>query len=85
MVCSLGIGRMEVMARFLAGSFSQTIADDFGRSAAEYICRELREADEANLLDEEGVFGSAEGEGLLYWHHLGSCLQVRHFYHGHLQ
>ncbi|XLU93545.1 hypothetical protein S245_007897, partial [Arachis hypogaea] len=76
MVCSLGIGRMEVMARFLAGSFSQTIADDFGRSAAEYICRELREADEVNLLDEEGVFGSAEGEGLLYWHHLGHMLMI---------
>lgn len=47
---------MEVMARFLAaGSFSQTIADDFGRSAAEYICRELREADEVNLIDEEDM------------------------------
>ncbi|MED6182087.1 hypothetical protein PIB30_025323 [Stylosanthes scabra] len=56
MVCSLGIRRMEVMARFLAaGSFSQSIADDFGRSAAEYICRELHESDEANLLDEEGM------------------------------
>ena len=32
------------------------LEDDFGRSAAEYICRELREADEANLLDEEGCF-----------------------------
>ena len=30
------------------------LEDDFGRSAAEYICRELREADEVNLLDEEG-------------------------------
>ncbi|MED6143113.1 hypothetical protein PIB30_003827 [Stylosanthes scabra] len=68
MVCSLGIGRMEVMARFLAaGSFSQTIADDFGRSAAEYICRELREADEANLLDEEDmhVYGQSPMTDLL--------------------
>jgi len=32
------------------------LEDDLGRqkSAAEYICRELREADEANLLHEEG-------------------------------
>ncbi|KAK7331322.1 hypothetical protein VNO77_25544 [Canavalia gladiata] len=55
MVCSPGSGRMEVMARLLAaGSFSQTMADDFARpkSAAEYICRELRDADEANLLHE---------------------------------
>ncbi|XP_057758124.1 uncharacterized protein LOC130977120 isoform X2 [Arachis stenosperma] len=68
MVCSLGIGRMEVMAKFLAaGSFSQTIADDFGRSAAEYICRELREADEANLLDEEDmhVYGQSPMTDLL--------------------
>ncbi|KAK2384848.1 hypothetical protein QL285_072149 [Trifolium repens] len=49
---------MEVMARLLAaGSFSQTVADDFGRqkSAAEYIYRQLREADEANLLREEDM------------------------------
>ncbi|KAL1358377.1 hypothetical protein HN51_003660 [Arachis hypogaea] len=68
MVCSLGIGRMDVMAKFLAaGSFSQTIADDFGRSAAEYICRELREADEANLLDEEDmhVYGQSPMTDLL--------------------
>ncbi|KAJ1414262.1 PapD-like superfamily [Sesbania bispinosa] len=59
MVCSPGSGRMEVMARFLTagGSLSQTIADDFARqkSAAEYICRQLREADEANLLHEEDM------------------------------
>lgn len=32
------------------------LEDDFTRqrSAAEYICRELRDADEANLIDEEG-------------------------------
>ncbi|KAK7303160.1 hypothetical protein RJT34_14061 [Clitoria ternatea] len=58
MVCSPGGGRMQVMARLLAsGSFSQTVADDCVRqkSAAEYICRELREADEANLLHEEDM------------------------------
>jgi hypothetical protein len=33
-----------------------TLEDDFARqnSAAEYISRQLREADEANLLSEEG-------------------------------
>ncbi|PNY08880.1 hypothetical protein L195_g005417 [Trifolium pratense] len=49
---------MEVMARLLtAGSFSQTAADDSARqkSAAEYIYRQLREADEANLLSEEDM------------------------------
>ncbi|XP_047158036.1 uncharacterized protein LOC124828688 isoform X3 [Vigna umbellata] len=58
MVCSPGGGRMEVMARLLAsGGFSQTVADDFAhqKSAAEYICTELREADEANLLQEEDM------------------------------
>ncbi|XP_020221231.1 uncharacterized protein LOC109803941 isoform X3 [Cajanus cajan] len=58
MVCSPGSGRMEVMARLLAaGSSSQTVADDFARQklAAEYICRELREADDANLLHEEDM------------------------------
>ncbi|XP_059454337.1 uncharacterized protein LOC132184637 isoform X2 [Corylus avellana] len=62
MVCSIGSGRMAVMARLLAaGSFSQTMAEDVGHQklAAQYICRELRDADEANLLDEEDmhVFG----------------------------
>ncbi|KAK9992369.1 hypothetical protein SO802_027354 [Lithocarpus litseifolius] len=63
MVCSLGgSGRMAVMARVLAaGSYSQTMAEEVGhlKLAAQYICRELREADEANLLDEEDmhVFG----------------------------
>ncbi|KAJ7955040.1 Sgf11 (Transcriptional regulation protein) protein [Quillaja saponaria] len=62
MVCSFGSGRMAVMTRLqAAGSFSQTISEDIGhqKSAAEYICRELREADEANLLDEQDmhVFG----------------------------
>ncbi|RYR21466.1 hypothetical protein Ahy_B03g066762 isoform G [Arachis hypogaea] len=26
---------------------------------------------EGYIMDSMGVFGSAEGEGLLYWHHLG--------------
>lgn len=46
------------MARLLAaGSFSQTIAEEVGNQklAAQYIQRELREADEANLLDEEDM------------------------------
>jgi len=36
--------------------FMHGLEDDFAREklAAEYICRELREADEANLLHEEG-------------------------------
>nr|XP_004503940.1 uncharacterized protein LOC101491263 isoform X2 [Cicer arietinum] len=58
MVCSPGSGRMEVMARVLAaGSFSQTVADDFARqkSASEYIYRQLRDADESNLLTEEDM------------------------------
>ncbi|KAL7178069.1 hypothetical protein ACSBR2_031260 [Camellia fascicularis] len=58
MVCSLGSGRMEAMARLLAaGSFSQTIAEEVGNQklAAQCIQRELREADEANLLDEEDM------------------------------
>ncbi|XP_039685387.1 uncharacterized protein [Medicago truncatula] len=58
MVCSSGNGRMKVIARLLAaGSFSQTVPDDFARqkSAAEYIHRQLRDADEANLLSEEDM------------------------------
>ncbi|MBA0650292.1 hypothetical protein Goklo_017725 [Gossypium klotzschianum] len=62
MVCSLGSGRMAVMARLLeAGSISPSIAEEVGNKklAAQYIYRELQEADEANLLDEEDmhVFG----------------------------
>ncbi|XP_057992198.1 uncharacterized protein LOC110647455 isoform X5 [Hevea brasiliensis] len=56
MVCSLGTGRMAVMARLLAaGSLSQTIAEEIGQQklANQCIYRELHEADEANLLDEE--------------------------------
>ncbi|KAM1720315.1 hypothetical protein ACFX12_022008 [Malus domestica] len=62
MVCSLGSGRMAVMARLLAGgTVSQSITEDVGHQkfAAQIICRELSEANEANLLDEEDmhVFG----------------------------
>ncbi|XVE65678.1 hypothetical protein DITRI_Ditri08aG0019200 [Diplodiscus trichospermus] len=62
MVCSLGSGRMAVMARLLeAGSISPKIAEEVGNKklATQYIYRELRGADEANLLDEEDmhVFG----------------------------
>ncbi|KAI5447431.1 uncharacterized protein LOC127079173 isoform X1 [Lathyrus oleraceus] len=63
MTRSTGSGRMEAMPRpMAAGGFSQTVAeDDYARqkSAAAYIYRQLREADEANLLSEEDmhVFG----------------------------
>ncbi|XVF28419.1 hypothetical protein REPUB_Repub15cG0027800 [Reevesia pubescens] len=62
MVCSLGSGRMAVMARLLeAGSISPNIAEEVSNQklAAQYIYRELHGADEANLLDEEDmhVFG----------------------------
>ncbi|KAM0962810.1 hypothetical protein ACFX2A_022365 [Malus domestica] len=62
MVCSLESGRMAVMARLLAGgTVSQSITEDVGHQkfAAQIICRELSEANEANLLDEEDmhVFG----------------------------
>ncbi|KAK8498335.1 hypothetical protein V6N13_116085 [Hibiscus sabdariffa] len=62
MVCSLGSGRMAVMARLLeVGSISSSMAEDVvnKKLATQYIYRELRGADEANLLDEEDmhVFG----------------------------
>ncbi|KAL0548328.1 hypothetical protein IC582_012776 [Cucumis melo] len=66
MVFSVGNGRMAVMTRLMAaGSFSRTIAgksrEEVGQQkfASEFICRELRDADEANLIDEEDmhVFG----------------------------
>ncbi|XP_022973741.1 uncharacterized protein LOC111472316 isoform X3 [Cucurbita maxima] len=62
MVCSVGSVRMAVMTRLLAaGSFSRTIAEEAGHQklASEFLCRELRDADEANLIDEEDmhVFG----------------------------
>ncbi|KAG6757066.1 hypothetical protein POTOM_037367 [Populus tomentosa] len=86
MVCSIGNGRMAVMARLLAaGSLLQNNAGGISfafsfpievssihvssnvfaeevsqqKLATQYICRELHEADEPNLLDEEDmhVFG----------------------------
>ncbi|KAE8690493.1 hypothetical protein F3Y22_tig00110895pilonHSYRG00583 [Hibiscus syriacus] len=57
MVCSLESGRMAVMARLLeAASISPNIAEDAvnKKLAAQYIYRELRWADDENLLDEEG-------------------------------
>ncbi|XP_031247823.1 uncharacterized protein LOC116105564 isoform X1 [Pistacia vera] len=62
MVCSVGSGRMAVMARLLeVGRFSPNRADEVTHQklAAQNIYRELRQADEANLLDEEDmhVFG----------------------------
>ncbi|WRX19710.1 hypothetical protein QQP08_012197 [Theobroma cacao] len=60
MVCSLGSGRMAVMARLLeAGSISSAEEVSNKKLAAQYIYRELRGADEANLIDEEDmhVFG----------------------------
>lgn len=53
---------METLTRFLvAGNIQQTASEESGhhKLAAQYIQRELREADEANLIDEEDmhVFG----------------------------
>ncbi|PWA43716.1 hypothetical protein CTI12_AA422870 [Artemisia annua] len=59
MVCSLGSGQMTTLLE--GRNTSQIMADDVGRwkLAAQYIQRELIEADEVNLLDEEDmhVFG----------------------------
>ncbi|KAF3619733.1 putative ethylene-responsive transcription factor-like [Capsicum annuum] len=62
MVCPLGSGRMEALTRlFVAGNIQQTASEEVGchKLAAQYIQKELREADEANLIDEEDmhVFG----------------------------
>ncbi|KAB5545311.1 hypothetical protein DKX38_013423 [Salix brachista] len=62
MVCSIGNGRMAVMARLLvAGRLSQNIAEEVSQQkfVTRYNCRELQESDEPNLLDEEDmhVFG----------------------------
>uniref|UniRef100_M1APY3 Uncharacterized protein n=1 Tax=Solanum tuberosum TaxID=4113 RepID=M1APY3_SOLTU len=50
---------MEALTRFLvAGNIQRTASEEEGRHklAAQYIQRELREADEANLIDEEGIY-----------------------------
>ncbi|KAM0029616.1 putative SAGA-associated factor 73 [Helianthus debilis subsp. tardiflorus] len=59
MVCSLAGGHVTTLLE--GGSTSQIMAEDAGcwKLAAQYIQRELKEADEVNLLDEEDmdVFG----------------------------
>ncbi|PIA61610.1 hypothetical protein AQUCO_00300850v1 [Aquilegia coerulea] len=58
MVCSLGRGRMAAMARLLAnGSYVEMTAEEVGHKkvAAQSMHRELHEADEENLLDEEDM------------------------------
>ncbi|XP_058723869.1 uncharacterized protein LOC131595526 isoform X1 [Vicia villosa] len=59
MTRSTGSGRMDAMPRpMVAGCFSQTVAEDDNarqKSAAAYIYRQLRDADEANLLSEEDM------------------------------
>ncbi|KAL6532269.1 hypothetical protein OROGR_014239 [Orobanche gracilis] len=64
MVCSIGSGKMTALSRLLdAGSVSQDIKakEEIGHQklAAHYIKREIQEADEANLLDEDDmhIFG----------------------------
>lgn len=62
MVHSVGSGRMAAIARLLApGNKLKTITEDVGynKLAAQHTRRELWEADEANLLDEDDmhVFG----------------------------
>ncbi|KAF8387924.1 hypothetical protein HHK36_026586 [Tetracentron sinense] len=56
MVCTLGKGRMAAMVRLLAtGNFSDSAAEEasYEKLAAQSVHRELREADEPNLLEEE--------------------------------
>ncbi|XXG54232.1 hypothetical protein AAC387_Pa03g2172 [Persea americana] len=58
MVCTLGRGRMAVMARLLtSGNFPEATAEEVKHEklAAQSIYRELHEADEANLLEEEDM------------------------------
>ncbi|KAL8524909.1 hypothetical protein ACS0TY_014507 [Phlomoides rotata] len=63
MVCAIGRGKMTALERLLdAGSVLQTATEEAGhqRLAVQYAGRELQNADEANLLDEEDmhIFGS---------------------------
>ncbi|KAI5650666.1 hypothetical protein M9H77_36671 [Catharanthus roseus] len=58
MVCTLVRGRMAALARLLmSGNISKPIADDFDRQklVMQYIHRELHEANEANLIDEQDM------------------------------
>ncbi|GAB2221422.1 hypothetical protein Droror1_Dr00012600 [Drosera rotundifolia] len=59
MVCCIGGDKMAVMARVLeAGRFSNCVSEKSGQQklAALYIDRQFRDADEANLLDEEDMY-----------------------------
>ncbi|KAF5176595.1 Saga-associated factor [Thalictrum thalictroides] len=58
MVCTLGRGQMEAMVRLLAnGSYVEITAEEVAHEkvAVQFMHRELHEADEANLLDEEDM------------------------------
>ncbi|XP_042519687.1 101 kDa malaria antigen-like isoform X2 [Macadamia integrifolia] len=58
MVCTLGKGRMAAMVRLLeTGNFSEITAEEASHEklAVQSIHREFREADEANLLEEEDM------------------------------
>ncbi|XP_058082314.1 uncharacterized protein LOC131230412 isoform X2 [Magnolia sinica] len=58
MVCTLGRGRMAAMARLLAaGNFPETTKEELNdeKIAAQAIYKELHEANEANLLEEEDM------------------------------
>lgn len=58
MVCAIGSERMAALTRLLtSGNVSESAADDFGRQklAVEYIHRQLHEANEANLIDEQDM------------------------------
>ncbi|KAF8038194.1 hypothetical protein BT93_B0910 [Corymbia citriodora subsp. variegata] len=58
MVCPVGSGKMAVLARVLAGgSFSNTAEEEVSHQKllAQHIFKEVREADEANLLNEEDM------------------------------
>ncbi|XP_010036727.1 uncharacterized protein LOC104425655 isoform X3 [Eucalyptus grandis] len=58
MVCPVGSGKMAVLARVLAGGgFSSTAEEEVSHQKllAQHIFKEFREADEANLLDEEDM------------------------------
>ncbi|XP_047979495.1 uncharacterized protein LOC125221418 [Salvia hispanica] len=62
MVCSIWSGKMTALARLVdAGSFSRTAREEasYQKLAAQSIGRELQDADEANLINEEDmhIFG----------------------------
>ncbi|XP_010548911.1 PREDICTED: uncharacterized protein LOC104820236 isoform X2 [Tarenaya hassleriana] len=87
MVCSVGSGRMAVMARLLeARSFTQNVEEYIGNQklVAQYIRKEIVEADEPNLLDEEDMhmFGLKPMEDplqLIYCHACKKPIKASHF------